>query len=128
LIIPEIPLSAEMRHHLFLACKEALNNIRKHSRATEVWLRVAIAGDELRLVIEDNGVGFTRPAGQSAGNGLVNLQNRLASLGGRCEITSQPGRGTHVLLAIKPPPADDDHSDRKKSAAQAPGFNPQPKH
>jgi ligand-binding sensor domain-containing protein/signal transduction histidine kinase len=123
LIIPEIPLSAEMRHHLFLACKEALNNIRKHSRATEVWLRVAIAGDELRLVIEDNGVGFARPVGEPAGNGLLNLQNRLAGLGGRCEITSQPGRGTQVLLAIKPPPADDNHSDRK----QAPGFNPQPK-
>jgi signal transduction histidine kinase len=58
--VPDWVLPAEFRHHLFLAAKEALNNIQKHAQATEVWIRVAFAtAPRLELSIEDNGTGFS---------------------------------------------------------------------
>jgi signal transduction histidine kinase len=95
LLIPELQLPAEVRHNLFLACKEALNNIQKHAQATEVWLRLTVTDSRLDLLIEDNGLGFVlqpRP-----GNGLQNMQARLAATAGQCRIDSQPGRGTPIL-------------------------------
>ena len=103
MIIPEIPLSAEVRHHLFLACKETLNNIHKHAQASEVWLRMNLSGSELKLTIEDNGRGFQAPARTAAGNGLLNLQSRLAAIGGQCQVDSQAGRGTCVCFVVKLP-------------------------
>ncbi len=102
-VIPEIPLSAEVRHHLFLACKETLNNIHKHAQATEVWLRMNLTGTELAVTIEDNGRGFQETARKNAGNGLLNLQSRLALIGGQCQVDSQAGRGTGVRLVIPLP-------------------------
>jgi signal transduction histidine kinase len=100
LSIPEIPLPADIRHHLFLACKEALNNVHKHARASEVWLRLEVAEGSLTVMIEDNGVGFAPPAAASTGNGLPNLRTRLATLGGRCEIEAKPGAGTRVRMIV----------------------------
>jgi signal transduction histidine kinase/ligand-binding sensor domain-containing protein len=103
LILPEIPIPAELRHHLFLACKEALNNVQKHAQATEVWLRVRLAEGELEVVIEDNGKGIVDLNHPANGNGLVNLRTRLAQLNGRCEVHSEPGRGTSVRFLIPVP-------------------------
>ena len=100
---PDQPLSAEVRHHLFLACKETLNNIHKHAGATEVWLRMKMNESELELTIEDNGQGFKPTTNQRAGNGLLNLQTRLAAISGHCQVDSQPGRGTCVRLTLKLP-------------------------
>ncbi|HWI58234.1 MAG TPA: two-component regulator propeller domain-containing protein, partial [Bacillota bacterium] len=85
--LPPIPLRVQIRHNLFLAVREALNNAAKHSGATEVWLRVHWAESALHLSIEDNGRGF-EPDAAAAGNGLTNLRDRLQAIGGRCEIQS----------------------------------------
>lgn len=103
MIIPEISLSAEVRHHLFLACKEALNNIRKHARATEVWLRMSLNQSVLEITIEDNGSGFQSAATSPPGNGLLNLETRLAAVGGCYQVVSQPGRGTLVRFCLTLP-------------------------
>lgn len=99
LVVPEIGLSAEVRHHLFLACKEALNNIHKHAHATEVWLRMSMNESVLEVAIEDNGRGFQSPP-QPSGNGLSNLQTRLGGIGGCYQVDSQPGRGTRVRFCL----------------------------
>jgi signal transduction histidine kinase/ligand-binding sensor domain-containing protein len=108
--LPPQPLTADLRHNLFLAVKEALNNIVKHAQAREVWLRLAHEGARLMLVIEDDGCGFTEDAGAaeaparaSLGHGLENLASRLAAIGGRCAISSQPGCGTRVELTVSMP-------------------------
>ena len=98
LIIPELQLAAEVRHNLFLACKEALNNIQKHAQATEVWLRLTVADSRLDLLIEDNGSG--PPPQARLGNGLQNMQTRLAAIGGQCSVDSQSGRGTRVCFSL----------------------------
>lgn len=97
---PEIPLSAEVRHNVFLVVKEALNNIVKHSRATEVWLRLKIERGELDLTIEDNGCGFRASPVDIFGNGLSNMKKRMDDIGGKFEQTSEPGSGTKTRLHI----------------------------
>jgi signal transduction histidine kinase len=97
--LPGIPLEAEQRHELFLVFKEALNNIIKHSEATEVRISLRIEQDSIRLVVEDNGRGFDAAAlPDDRGNGLPNMRNRLQRLGGSVEIHSEPGKGTRVEI------------------------------
>jgi signal transduction histidine kinase len=97
--LPGIPLEAEQRHELFLVFKEALNNIIKHSEASEVRISLRIEPDSIRLVVEDNGRGFdatTLP--EDKGNGLPNMRNRLQRLGGKVEVHSESGKGTRVEI------------------------------
>lgn len=103
LIISDIPLPTDLRHHLFLACKEALTNASKHAEATEVQLRLSITGADLEIVIADNGRGFTPETPSPNGNGLANQNTRLASIGGQCQVESQPGHGTRVRFTVRLP-------------------------
>jgi signal transduction histidine kinase/ligand-binding sensor domain-containing protein len=97
---PQRPMPADVRHNLFLAVKEALNNVVRHARATAAWLRVTVTEESLTIVIEDNGQGLAEGASETEGNGLRNLRQRMAQIRGRFEITSQPGAGTRVTLSI----------------------------
>jgi len=98
--MPARELSTDLRHNLFLTVKEALHNIVKHSAATEVWLRATFTPQALDLVIEDNGRGFENAPDDALADGLRNMQQRLADIGGRCRIESQPGSGTKVLIHL----------------------------
>lgn len=108
--LPTWPLTAEIRHNLFLAFKEALNNAVKHAHTTEVWISLAINGLGFTLQLEDKGCGFVPdaagncsqrdPARLSSGNGLVNMRRRLSEIGGCCEIQSTPGSGTCVAFIV----------------------------
>jgi signal transduction histidine kinase len=97
---PQRQLSTDLRHNLFLAIKEALHNIVKHSCATEAWLRVHVPDGVLQIIIEDNGCGFERPPDDALADGLRNMRQRLTELGGRCRIESRPGAGTRVTLEL----------------------------
>jgi signal transduction histidine kinase len=99
---PDQAVSGEVRHHLFLAVKEALNNAVRHGGASEVGFRVRLLENQLCILITDNGSGFDTLA-SSNGNGLLNLRNRLEHLHGRCELESTPGVGTTVLLQLPLP-------------------------
>jgi signal transduction histidine kinase len=108
--LPAWPLTAEIRHNLFLAFKEALNNAVKHARTSEVWISLNITGMGFTLQLEDKGCGFapntagngspSDPARLSTGYGLANMRRRLAEIGGRCEIQSTPGSGTRVAFVV----------------------------
>lgn len=115
--LPAIPLSPELRHHVFLAAKEAVTNVVRHARARSLWLRVRPEPDRWILELEDDGVG---PAGMNSEHartrsGLTNMRRRLAEVGGRCEIEpGSGGRGTRVRLSLPltgpppvPPPASE---------------------
>ena len=96
--IPDIPLAATVRHHLYLAVKEAQNNAVKHSGASEVKVGVGCESGRLILTVHDNGRGFD--SGQLSGsrNGLDNIRQRVESIGGRLNIESRPGAGTRVRM------------------------------
>jgi signal transduction histidine kinase/ligand-binding sensor domain-containing protein len=103
--LPATRVDAEVRYNLFLAVKEALNNIVKHARATEVWLRLRVAAESFTFIIEDNGRGLAaEKSGAGAerifsGAGLENMKKRLATVGGLCEIRSVDG-GTNVVMTV----------------------------
>ena len=97
-----VVLPGPARHNLFLAIKEALNNVIRHAAATEVELCMTQTGHRLEIVIADNGRGFDWNDIRR-GNGLANLQDRLQALNGQCHIESQPGHGTLVKLTVPLP-------------------------
>jgi signal transduction histidine kinase/ligand-binding sensor domain-containing protein len=109
--LPNWRLAAEIRHNLFLAFKESMNNVARHAAATEVRITLVTRADSFVMVVEDNGKGFDPTTGAASGtgrfshrNGLANMRQRLSEIGGRCEITSTPGKGTRVefLVSLKP--------------------------
>jgi len=98
----EVP--ANVRHNVFLAIREALQNIVKHARATEVWLRISAAPGGLRISVEDNGCGFDRPPEDAWADGLRNMRQRLTEIGGQCRIQSRVGSGTTIMIDLPWPP------------------------
>jgi signal transduction histidine kinase len=96
--IPDLPLSTEERHNLFMAFKEALNNVLKHAGATEVRVGLLLRGDKVVISVVDNGCGFTPNGSHGSGNGLINMRNRLEQIGGLMTFESTPGTGTKVEM------------------------------
>ncbi len=94
--LPEYPLDPKYRQELFLAFKEAVTNIVRHSGATQAWLRISVRDQQLVVEVTDNGRGFDRQVRPAGSDGLANMEERLKSLGGDCEILSGPQRGTTV--------------------------------
>lgn len=106
--LPAWPVTAEVRHNLFLALKEALHNVVKHAAASEVSVSLTTDADTFTIAIRDNGRGFApekleraaaEPGRIAAGNGLTNMRQRLARIGGKFSIESAPGEGTTVRFA-----------------------------
>jgi len=102
--LPHRPISAQVRHDLFLAFKEALNNLVRHAYARQVRIGLTVQPDGFSLSVEDDGVGFSVDPSAAlrtnAGNGLANMCARLAGAGGRCAVDSAPGRGTRVVFEL----------------------------
>ncbi|HTB81593.1 MAG TPA: two-component regulator propeller domain-containing protein [Opitutaceae bacterium] len=100
---PGRAISAEARHNLFLATKEALNNIVRHAGACEVWLRVNVTLDSLNLTIEDCGQGFARLPDDAGADGIRNMRQRMDEIGGEFHIEGKPGMGTKVSFIYRWP-------------------------
>jgi signal transduction histidine kinase len=101
--VPDLPrdvqVASQLRHNVILAVKEAVNNIIKHSQATEVSFQVTFERDVLTISIYDNGIGFDT-AKPMMGNGLANMKQRLEVIGGRCDIESSPDKGTTISMHV----------------------------
>jgi signal transduction histidine kinase len=99
----EIQISSQTRHNISMAVKEAVHNVIKHARASEVTVRIAWSAMLLTLSVQDDGCGF-ESGDHPAGNGLANMKRRLENIGGNCRIDSRPGLGTtvHLSLSLKP--------------------------
>jgi signal transduction histidine kinase len=92
-----LPLGAQS--DLFRCAQEALANIGRHARATGVDVTLASNKQRLELTIRDNGAGFD-PFAVVRGMGMENMKARAADAGGTFTITSAPGRGTTVQVAV----------------------------
>jgi len=101
----DIQVSSQTRHSTSLAVKEAVHNVIKHAKATEVKLCVSFVGGELKISVSDNGCGF-EPANRSTGSGLQNMRRRLEAIGGSCCIYGLPGQGTTVEMRLTVKPAE----------------------
>ena len=95
----QVELSEEATRHLFLFFREALHNIIRHAKATQVEIRVEKSAGEFRLTITDDGVGIDplrleRPATLRA------LRQRTEALGAELQVVSSPGNGTRLGLTV----------------------------
>ncbi len=97
---PATSLDSRLRHGVFLAFREALNNAVRHSGASEVHLALAVVEEELRISVADNGTGFASVEGLPGRDGLVSMRQRMEKLGGKCDIKSLPGAGTTVEFRL----------------------------
>jgi PAS domain S-box-containing protein len=95
----------EVETTLFRIIQEALNNVIRHSRATQVKVNFDLDAEEVRVTVQDNGVGFevSEPDDllRSGKLGLAGMSERAQLLGGTVTITSKPGEGT-VITGILP--------------------------
>ena len=90
---------------LFQAARELLTNVVKHAHAKAVRVSVQKNDKEVRVTIEDHGIGFDTSknvlhAKQKEGFGLFSIRERIRHLGGTFELTSDPGHGTCVSLTL----------------------------
>jgi len=97
--LPNIEVIGKIRRNVFLVVKEALNNILKHAKATEVEITLVRKEDELFLYIQDNGVGINLDALRQFGNGLKNMKKRMADV--NVNFTIEKKNGTLVTLHRK---------------------------
>ncbi len=108
-------LSSEMETTLYRIAQEALTNVARHARASNVDVILERRGDQVLLIVEDNGVGFdpSRTGSQRRGFGLLGMHERAALVGATLQIESTSGEGTTILLrmpAARPDPPTADHA------------------
>lgn len=103
--LPDLGISPELRHNVFLVAKEAINNIVKHSRATSTWVRLRAHPDHFRLEIEDDGGGVPPDALEKGRSGLRNMRKRMEMVGGAFALEARDGGGTRIVLTapLHPP-------------------------
>jgi signal transduction histidine kinase len=96
--LPATVIPPDLRHNVFLAFKESVNNVVKHAKASEVKIRLRLNDQRFVLEIEDDGRGPGEAATKTGRNGLRNMRRRMEDVGG--EFALEPGaeRGTRVRL------------------------------
>ena len=96
---------ADAAINLYRIVQEAINNIVKHSGASEAYVTISRDERAVEMVVEDNGQGFTVGAakanGERRGFGLTGLSERARMLSGKLAVHSTPGLGTTVRLNIR---------------------------
>jgi PAS domain S-box-containing protein len=85
---------------LFRIAQEALNNVLKHARATNVRLEVSATDEELILHVEDDGQGFELASARRGRWGMTTMRERAEAAGGQLHIASSPGEGTRIHARV----------------------------
>lgn len=98
--IDESSLSNRHKLTLFRILQEALANVRNHAKATAVYVSITDDGDDLRMVVSDNGVGFDAIKTKPGCLGLVGMRERAGALDGKLVVVSHLGQGTTVESQI----------------------------
>jgi PAS domain S-box-containing protein len=98
-----IPPSDDIKILLYRSMRELFVNITKHAQAKSVRVNLSMDGNNIKISVEDDGVGFDMTdidprTGKSSGFGLFSILQRLAQVGGRFDIKSEKGKGTKVIL------------------------------
>ncbi len=99
-VAKEIILPPEIQVAFYRICQEALSNIAKHAKASQVEIDLKQVGTAIELHIRDNGLGFEpeRNKPEPGHYGLSMMRERAEAAGARLTVTSQPGHGTELIL------------------------------
>lgn len=96
----ETVLTKEVKLDFFRICQEALGNIMYHAQAVSVEISIEDTGNSIRLAISDDGKGFDKMKQKQAA-GIANMRERAASINGKLNILSEPGKGTTISVEIE---------------------------
>ena len=103
-------LPSELETALYRVVQEAMTNGARHAQATRVDILLQHGGDRVKVMIEDNGVGFDpREVLRGEHFGLLGMRERAEALGGTMNLESAPGSGTTVVVEVA---SADPHPDR----------------
>jgi len=98
----EIHLSPDMEQGIYRIAQEAVENVVQHASAQHLAVKLTVDENEIRLMIQDDGIGFSREKRSASGHfGLAGMHERAQFAGGELSINSKPSSGTTVLLVIK---------------------------
>ncbi len=106
-----------MQTILFRNVRELIVNVVKHARADKVSVRLEDRNTSIRIIVEDDGIGFDPSAVKQAGTkiggfGLFSIEELMADLGGSLRIVSEPGKGCTAILSA--PYGVDDRQERNE--------------
>jgi PAS domain S-box-containing protein len=93
-------LTIDVEEAFYRISQEALHNVVKHANATQAWISLRRRGREVRLTVEDDGIGFDPAAVPRGHLGLIGMQQRAERIGAELKIGSRPGRGTRVRVTL----------------------------
>ncbi|HEX9276315.1 MAG TPA: PAS domain-containing sensor histidine kinase [Casimicrobiaceae bacterium] len=97
----ELELDDARKSAVFRIVQEALTNVARHAKATQVEVRIAHRDSIISIDVRDNGVGFNLPDERSRySRGLLGMRERAYLLGGTFSINSAPGKGTSLEVRI----------------------------
>jgi signal transduction histidine kinase len=105
-----VELDADAALVVYRLVQEAINNIAKHARATQLWVGLDTRAGRVEVSVRDDGVGFDPALRPRSAHGLVGMRYRVEAAGGQMQVESAPGRGTQIsaslpLAAAGGPPA-----------------------
>ena len=86
---------------MFRIVQEGLANARKHAHARRAWVKIGHRGGDRLVVVRDDGAGFEPPS-DAAAQGLTNMRQRAAAIGGAFSLRTAPGRGTALEVVLRP--------------------------
>lgn len=98
---PGLSLAPDEQIEVFRIVQEGLANVRKHAGAGRAWVLIGQRGAERIVVVRDDGAGFEGDR-DPAGQGLKNLRDRAAAIGGAFSLRSTPGQGTALEVTLRP--------------------------
>jgi signal transduction histidine kinase len=97
---PGLSLAPDEQIEVFRIVQEGLANVRKHAGADRAWVLIGQRGPERMVVVRDDGAGFESDR-DPTGQGLKNLRDRAAAIGGVFSLRSTPGQGTAVEVTLR---------------------------
>jgi signal transduction histidine kinase len=93
-------LPDSQRTCIYRVVQEALTNCARHARATKVLVSVKAEGDEISVLVKDDGIGFSSKSSVRGGLGLLGIQERVQALDGQVKIVSEPMKGTTIRVQL----------------------------
>ena len=89
-----------MENAVYRIAQEALTNACRHSKSKKIKVELVQNGDQLRIVVQDQGVGFKLEDVEEGQFGLAGIRERARLLGGKATIDSKPGKGTRIAVEL----------------------------
>ena len=98
-------LDEKLRLALYRIYQNAVSNIARHAYAKNLWVRLALKGQQVTLEIKDDGIGFDLPKrwvefARKGHLGLVGTRERVEAIGGKLIIATKPGKGTRIQVIV----------------------------